>query len=401
MNRRLLTIYICVILTVITLYIVFLYSPSQDTNIQDNETLEIEWDKISGGTNLDKGSFVLLTDDVGCLVTGYTKSYGAGEEDIWLIKVDENGEEIWNKTYGGKGSETGKAIETMGDNDYVIIGKTNSYGSGEDDAWLIKVNRTGEEKWNNSLGGTGWDEGNAIKKTIDGGYIIAGSTTSYKSKGTDAWLIKVNQTGKEEWNRTYGGIEYDEGRSVIQTDDGGYVIAGSTESYGHGGSDTWLIKVDQSGNEEWNTTFGSELYDICNQVIKTVDDGFIIVGHAETDGGDGWNGIVIKTDSEGIKQWESIVDMDDEITGISSVDKCDDGYIVVGYIGAGGDGQDCLVAKIGLSGDIVWKRSIGREYGDAGVWIQGYGDNCYFITGYWDYLGIGKYDLWLLKIEIN
>ncbi|RLF26061.1 MAG: hypothetical protein DRN01_05545, partial [Thermoplasmata archaeon] len=179
------------------------------------------------GEENEDGWFVLPTTNHGCIVTGYTESYGAGESDVWLIKIDENGNEQWNKTYGGKG----------------------------------------------------WDEGLSMETTNDGGYIITGSTTSYGAGESDVWLIKIDENGNEQWNKTYGGKSDDEGRSVVKTYDGGYALAGGTSSYGNGGEDFWLVKVDENGEEEWNSTFGSENEEYCNQIIQTSDNGFLLAGH--------------------------------------------------------------------------------------------------------------------------
>jgi hypothetical protein len=364
------------------------------------EYVEVKWSKTFGGNDEELGSFVLYTEDGGCIATGRTKSFGSGLADLWLVKVDQNGIEEWNKTFGGTGWEDGKAIEQLDDESYVIVGKTSSFGYGNTDIWLIKVDQNGIEEWNKTFGGTGWEEGNSIKETDDGGYILIGDTTSFGVGEFDIWLIKVNQTGDEQWNKTFGGIKDESGRSIEKTDDSGYIIAAETENFGAGDYDIWLIKVNQTGDEQWNKTIGSEDSDQCNEIIKTDDGGFIIAGHNIETETSKFNGILVKIDGDGTVQWETLV-VEKGAAGTSSVDTIEDGYIAVGYSGEYGPEQNLLIAKIDSLGNVVWNRSIGGDYLDAGIWIEKGGGKHYFVTGYKDEDGNGVNDLWLLKIKIN
>lgn len=385
----------------LTLIILFLYLTFSQAPVQDDKYTKIKWSKAFGGGDQDKGSFVLYSDDGGCIVTGHTESYGLGMADLWLIKVDKNGEEQWSKTFGGSKWEEGKGIEILDDGTYAVIGKTSSFGTGKTDIWLIKVDKTGKEQWNKTLGGPEWEEGNSIKKTTNGGFIIAGDTTSYSVGDYDAWLIKVDENGAEQWNRSFGGINTDAGRSVELTRDDGYILAGETQSFGNGGTDIWLIKVNETGIEQWNTTIGSENEEYCNQIIESDDGGFVVAGHYIIKEGDDFklNGFVVKIDSDGNVLWKRVVSTDKAV-GTSSIDKIDDGYIVGGFIGEDGDEQDLFIGKIDFSGNVIWTNSIGGKYGDTGIWIERGKDTNYFVTGYKDVEGVGINDLWVLKFDV-
>lgn len=397
MNRKLLVIGICLVILVLSVYFVFLQSSNQN-HIQNTN---IEWSKTFGGNDEDTGSFVFPTIDEGCIVTGCTESYGQGKGDLWLIKVDKNGKEEWNETFGGSEWDEGKAVEQLDDGSYIVVGRTASFGHGKTDIWLIKVNQTGKEEWNTTWGGPGWDEGNSIKKTDDDGYIVVGDTTSYSSGEYDICLIKFNSSGDERWNETFGGTENEGGRFVEITDDGGYAIAGETESYGSGEIDIWLIKVNQTGKKEWSVTFGGKDDDLSNELMQTDDGGFIIVGHNVINEPVKLNGFVIKVDGEGNVQWEKIISMN-KSAGTSSIDTTKEGYIAVGYIGDYGTEQNLLLVKLDLSGNLIWNCSIGGDgHGDAGVWIQRCTDEQYFIAGYSDINETGKNDVWVLKVDIN
>jgi len=396
MRFKFLTIGIVLLIILIVIFLYYTISTSTDDDIQI-EKVKMMWDQTFGGTNEDSGTFILSTQEGGYLILGNTESIGAGNSDIWLVKLDDNREPVWNKTFGGLNWDMGKILIEI-DNNFFILGTTNSFGHGNNDIWLIKIDNLGDIIMNKTYGGVGWELGNDIVKTVDNGLIITGSTTSFGSGGSDVWLFKIDETGREVWNYTFGGSGYDEGKSVEVVNAVEYVICSSSGSFGSVQDDIWLIKVNESKDEIWNYTFGSNFRELPNAMVRT-NDGFCIVGHADLTGKGNWTGIVIKTNDLGVKQWETIVEMD-EICGLSSIIELDDGFLCTGYVGIYGDDQDCLIVKISKSGDIVWKKSVGDEYMDAGVSIQENGSN-YCIVGYKDIMGTGFSDLWLFKFSIE
>jgi len=297
------------------------------------------WNRTFGGPKYDLGASILQTRDGGYIITGETESYGAGGSDVWLIKTDPDGMRQWDRTFGGPDFETGLTVMESEDGSYVIVGGTKSYGAGDLDVWMIRTDHEGNEIWNRTFGGPGYECGISTQRTKDRGYIITGRTHSYGSEEGDLWLIKTDHEGNEMWNRTFGGGGYDVGRSVQETGDGGYVVVGETTSYGSGSQDIWILKTDAAGNEQWNKTFGGAYYDACSSVLETKDGGYIIAGHTESFGylpvapgptgrrpGNAW---LIKTDSKGDKEW----DMNFDGGGLDSVRETKDGgYVIAGYI---------------------------------------------------------------------
>ena len=215
------------------------------------------------------------------------------------MKTDSNGNKQWNRTFGGaEGNSGAKSVQQTADGGYVIAGSTRSCGAGGGDMWLVKTDSNGNEQWNRTFGGTEADVAHAVQQTSGGGYILAGFTRSHRDGGWDVWLVKTDPNGNEQWNQIFGGTGYDAAHSVRQTDDGGYIVAGETESYGAMGEfrhrNSWLVKTDPNGNEQWNLTFGGIADDGACSVQQTADGGYVIAGHTQSYGAGGSDVWLIK-----------------------------------------------------------------------------------------------------------
>ncbi len=213
------------------------------------------WTKTFGASDDDIGYSVQPTVDGGYIMVGTIESYGAGGLDIWLIKTDSLGAEQWYKTFGGQYDDYGYSVEQTADRGYIIIGTTESYGAGGSDIWLIKIDSSGNEQWRRTFGGTMDDYGKAVQQTPDGGYILTGSIETLGLNGIDLLLIKTNSVGTMQWSKNFNKNEEDYGEAVIRTSDGGYIIAGWTYFGDNDNIDVWLIKTDANGNMQWNRTY--------------------------------------------------------------------------------------------------------------------------------------------------
>jgi len=254
---------------------------SKPTESEEQELPRTLWTKTFGGSHYDRGYSVHQTSDDGYIITGETKSYGAGENDLWLIKTDVSGDELWTNTFGGTSSDGGNSVQETSDGGYIITGYTESYGSGKRDIWLIKTDELGNTMWTKTFGGNDHDKGYCVKQTSDDGYIITGETKSYGAGEYDLWLIKTDVSGDTGWTRTFGGVYTDVGKSVQQTFDGGYIVTGWTEwtTITRIEADIWLIKMDESGNEIWTKDFRIKpSHSVGNSVQQTSNGGYIIVG---------------------------------------------------------------------------------------------------------------------------
>jgi len=259
----------------------------------------IQWAKTFGGTDDDQDNSVQQTSDGGYIMTGGTASFGAGNWDIWLIKTDANGNISWAKTYGGTNYDYAYSVQQTSDGGYILAGETRSFGAGNVDIILIKTNSSGNLQWAKTYGGTGSDITWSVQQTSDGGYIVAGYTTSFGAGNVDIILIKTNSSGNLQWAKTYGGTNYDYAYSVQQTSDGGYIVAGYTTSFGAGGSDFFLIKTDANGNLIWAKTYGGTGDDNAYSFQQTSDGGYIVAGWANSFGAGNFDIFLVKTDANG------------------------------------------------------------------------------------------------------
>ena len=201
------------------------------------------WNKIFDLDECNRIQSVQQTSDGGYILLGRTTSISDGSYDVWLVKTDSNGDTVWTKTFGGNDTDSGYCVRQTADGGYVIVGNTNTFGSGDYDIWLIKTTSDGNLTWSSTIGGTESDRASSIRQTSDGGYIISGYTSSFGDGSSDAWIIKTDSNGDTVWTKTFGGTEYDRANSLSLTDDGGFFIVGETESFGNGGKDIWVINT--------------------------------------------------------------------------------------------------------------------------------------------------------------
>lgn len=230
------------------------------------------------------GCSVKQTNDGGYIITGYIV---ASSNDIWFIKTDAGGSMQWAKNFGGNNFECGYSVQQTNDDGYIIVGETWPYGAGNSDIWLVKTDKYGNKQWDKTFGGTWYECGYSVQQTNDKGYIIAGYTWQTDK---NAWIIKTDSAGNEEWDKTFGGANDDYANSIQQTSDNGYIFTGYTDSYGAGGGDVWIVKLNSIGNEEWDETFGGTSMDLGTGIQKCIDGGYAIIAWKGGTGGefDAW-----------------------------------------------------------------------------------------------------------------
>jgi hypothetical protein len=257
------------------------------------------WTRTFGGIAWDQGNSVQQTTDGGYIVAGYTGSFGAGNYDVYLIKTDATGETLWTRTYGDSSDDAGFSVQQTADGGFVVTGLTGFVMLHQTDVRLIKTDATGDTVWTRTLGGSNADRGNSVQQTTDGGYVICGYTSPSAADTVDVYLIKTDASGDTLWTKTFGGPGFEHGNSVQQTTDSGYIIAGYATSFGAGGYDVYLIKTDASGDTLWTRTFGDTDWDQGSSVQQTTDGGYIVAGYITPPESGDRDVYLIKTDADG------------------------------------------------------------------------------------------------------
>jgi hypothetical protein len=256
------------------------------------------WDETYGDSSLDEiYLWVMQTADGGYIGVG--DRYGTLSEDVYLVKTDSSGNLEWDTTYGGDLGDVGCYIEQTFDSGYIIAGFTKSFGSGLGDIYLMKIDSDGNVRWDTTYGGSNDDMGFCVRQTPDGGYVVAGWTKSFGAGSNDAYLVRTDSLGKVLWEKTYGGIGKDVGTFVQQTADGGYVLTGYTNSFGAGNDDVYLVKTDSLGNMLWDTTYGGMAPDRGYSISQTSDGGYAITGYTGSLGAGVYDVYLLKTDESG------------------------------------------------------------------------------------------------------
>jgi len=244
-----------------------------------SSTGTIDWQHTYGGSNDDEAYSIQQTSDGGYIVAGETWSFIAGFEGaIWVLKLSSTGTIDWQHTYEGGYGDRAYSIQQTSDGGYIVAGATWSFGAGDGDIWVLKLSSTRTIDWQHTYGGSNWDLARSIQQTSDGGYIVAGETESFGAGDGDIWVLKLSSTGTIDWQRIYGGSNDDKAYSIQQTSDGGYIVAGVTASFGAGSDDAWILKLSSTGTIDWQRTYGSDPWDDARSIQQTSDGGYIVAG---------------------------------------------------------------------------------------------------------------------------
>ncbi|GAA4299276.1 T9SS type A sorting domain-containing protein [Nibribacter koreensis] len=431
-----------------------------------------EWDKTYGGTEDDMLEIVRHTSDGGYIMAGNSYSGISGDKtkdsgdglEMWVVKVDAAGKIEWQKVYDGQAWLS--ALEQTSDGGY-ILGGTSSAGKtinksdpsrGGSDMWVIKINAKGKVQWDQTLGGSGGDNLSDIIQTSDGGYLLGGSSNSNKSANksedsrgqSDFWIVKLSSKGKQQWDRTYGGSSYDRLHSLLQTNDGGYLLGGSSVSMVSGdktepqrgyceeecASDFWLVKVDASGRKEWDRTMGAsggESGESILDMVATQDGGYLLGGasdaarasydktspnYSSSGDRDFW---LVKINAMGQILWDRTVGgTGDERFG-DLLATADGGFLIGGRSTSGISGDktepqrdedeynsgDYWVVKLSGTGTTLWDKSFGGAGDDVHASMDHTMDGGYIIggsskspiSGDKSEANVGGFDYWIVKMS--
>lgn len=385
---------------VVGLLLILAGCAEQDNPVGDGEGSSTRaWERVFGTAGDDHGYSVAVTDDGGYAVVGYTGPHGNSSTDVYLIRTNSLGDTLWTETYDAGESEAGYSVAVTADGGFVIAGHTQSIGSAEADVYLIRTNAVGDTLWTRTYGGSGNDFGRGVRVTSDGGYLVVGTTTSYGAGGVDVYLIRTDNDGDTVWTRTFGGDQGDYGESLALTSDGGYVVAGHTNSFGAGDIDVYVIKTDAAGDTVWTRTYGGGSWDYGHAIAATADSGFVIVGRTESFGS-GPDVYVVKIDAAGDTLWARTYGGTCIDRGYAVAAMNDGGCYVAGFTMSTPTGfADAYIIKINASGTTVWTRTVGGDLGETAQSVAPTSDGGCIVAGYTDSFGAGLYDVYLVKLD--
>lgn len=293
--------------------------------IRTDENGDTLWTRLFGSDGMDVFADLIVTPDSGCIAIGLTDT-PANFENIYVVKVDKDGNTVFEKNFGGPQKDVALSIAPAEDGGFVMTGGTKSVSVGEEDLFLFKINSEGDSLWFKTYGTTGNDPGYGISASPDGGFIVTGL-----HNWSDAWLLKVNADGDTLWTKTFGGADYEEANLGIVTPDNGIIFAGSTSSFGAGQLDAYLVKTDSVGNLLWQKTFGFSGYDEGRKIVKNPNGGYIILANTDSQIGGEFNYYIVSVDENGDTLWtKTIGEMggEDRAYGIANISSNE--YIIAG-----------------------------------------------------------------------
>ena len=418
------------------IFLLFLYFTSFSQDVP-----EFINDFNYGGSGTDTPSDIIRTSDGGFIMCGHSNSdsddleENYGSRDGWVVKLNIDGQIEWQKNYGGSDSEFLRSIIETGSGNFVFVGYsqsddfdlTSNYGSF--DMWLVKINETGDILWQRTFGGSGADVGVSILETNDLGFIIAGVTTSSNGDLTsnngeqDIWITRHNELGELIWQKTYGGSFDEFVFELIEMEDGNFAIAGGTRSSDgdvtsiNGEIDAWILSIDPSGELIWERSIGGSLNENLTGIASTGDNGLIAVGYSQSSDDDialnqgeddFW---VVRLNSVGDLLWESSFGGSSSEIAFEVLDALGDGFLISGYtFSTDGDlssnfgGRDAWLIRIDDSGQLIWERSFGGSEDDSFVDIVQLEDGSLRVLGAsnsddGDVSGhYGSGDFWLVEL---
>jgi len=368
-------------------------------NVGPQKTFE----KTFGGSDWDQAYSIKQTTDGGYIVAGFTSSLGAGYSDAYVLKVNSTGELEWQKTFGGSYYDYAYSIQQVADGGYIVAGSTYSFGPGGYSIYVLKLSSTGDLLWQKVLGGYLNDQAYSIQQTADGGYIVAGETYSFGADGSDMYILKLDSIGNLVWQSFIGGTGDERAYFIQQTSDGGYIVAGHTDSNGAGGSDVYIVKIDSSGYVLWQKTFGESGDDGALSIQQTSDGGYIVAGYKSirlTDNFEVANMYVLKLDSTGNQTWTKVFGENYNSYAYSIQETMDGGYVVTGDM-CSSIYPDIHIINLDLFGNILWEKTLGGIGDERSYSINQTVDGGYVLAGCTNSFGEGSYDAYILKLDSN
>ena len=354
-----------------------------------------------GGRYDEEGNDIIALDD-GFLVVGSTASFGDGQKDAYVVKIDKFGNKEYSLALGGSSNDEANAVVAL-KNSYMLTGYSGSYGNGVESLFVARIKNNGTVLWQKGYYSDKDDyyRGNDIVKISDENTLVAGyeNHVQFFASETNIYVNAINSEGQRNGIKRYGGSKVDEANSIIKTTDG-YLIAGMTKTWGRGGEDAYLIKLDTEGNRVWHNTYGYRFDEVFHQVIATDDGGYIAVGTTDSDIRNQQDIYVVKISADGKEQWSGHYGSREDEEGFGIV-QSSDGYVIAGYTkDTESYSSDAYLLKLNKDGKVIWNRKYGLDKNDVAKAIIKTEDG-YIVTGYKTSLETYSKDLYILKVNNN
>lgn len=385
-------------LSVVALVLTMMGCSEEDNPVNNNGGSSRDWQKTFGGSGDDYGYSVAITDDYGYIIAGATNSSGSDANDMYLIRTNVSGDTLWTQTIGGPGNEAGISVAPTDDGGFIVVGYTDSYGAGGKDVYLVRTDSAGDTLWTRTYGGASDDIGTKVIPTPDGGYIISGSTESSGAGGVDVYLIKTDASGNITWERTYGGPQDDSGESLALADNGDFIVAGYTSSFGSGPFDMYLVRANAVGDTVWTRTYGGGGWDYGHAIAATTYGGFVIAGRTDWFG-NGPDIYLVKIDDAGDTLWTRSYGGANIDRGYTVAATYEGGCFVAGFTMSTGSGfADLYVVKVDINGATIATRQLGGDHTETATSVAVLSNGGCIVTGYTGSFGEGSYDVYLVKL---
>lgn len=360
-----------------------------------------------GGVEDDEGRSMVLLSSGNVMIVGATNSIGSGLVDAWLFSADTSGKQASTRSIGSSLNDRPYSLRQVYDGGFLISGTSNSLSSpSNDDMWIVKTLPSGVEEWQTTVSSSKVDSGFSALQSTDSLIALLGGTTKNITGDFDVWFAKLNKLGEKQYDSVYGGSGNDIGTHIIQTSDKNLLFIATTTSYGLGQEEIWLVKTTLNGTRLWSKTFGRNLKDIGYKVIESTD-GYLIVGYSNSytvslGGFGGEDLFLIKTDKNGLRLWDRLYGGSGDDRGYSIILTSDGGFAAVGSTKSFGSGnEDVWLLKLDVTGGKLWTRTFGGSGSDIGYDLVQMGDGGFTITGSTTSIGAGKKDLWLIRTDKN
>ncbi|MDD5087180.1 MAG: T9SS type A sorting domain-containing protein [bacterium] len=360
---------------------------------------EILWTRTYGGQSADAAEWIEPVEDAGFVFCGTNCSGSENGCQIWLVRINNDGDMEWQRSYGGYAYEYGESMAKKADGGYVLTGPTESYGAGGQDFYLVSTDASGNPLWTRTFGGDETDRPYVVRQCADGGFMLAGYTTSFGNGGQDMYLVKTNASGEMQWSRTFGGSQDDLAYYAIQTEDGGYILAGLTYSFGAGERDVYVVKTDAEGNPVWTRTYGGADIDFGESIKQTRDGGYIVCGATKSFGPDWHNAYLIRISSDGNVIWQQAYGGPYPDHAMDVVECPDGGYFVAaGYRPSLTAPYEGWLFKVNESGEMLWQQTVGGIADDWPLNCHLTPEGGYIVAGTTHSFGAGSEDAWLIRV---